>query len=320
VKLVEDVANQLGLNAGEKKTALRAAHLCKADLATRMVVEITSLQGVMGQQYALKSSEPEEVARAIYEHYLPRYTGDRVPESKAGLAVSLADKLDSLIGLFAAGLAPTGAKDPFAQRRAALGIVQALIATDTDFNLEVGLKAAAKKLPVTANDERLVESLKFIIERMRNFFLEEGWQFDVVDAVLGGQGHNPAGANRAVEQLSRWVERKDWHEILPEYSRCVRITRDQTEQFKVDPKLFTENAEKELFKALEKAEASQRKPGSVDDFLNSFVPMIPAVKKFFDDVLVMVEEEKVRQNRLGLLQRIAALADGVADMAKLEGF
>jgi glycyl-tRNA synthetase len=320
VKLTEDVANQLALNADEKKTALRAAHLCKADLATSMVVEITSLQGIMGQQYALKSGEKEEVAQAISEHYLPRSTGDSVPESKAGLAVSLADKLDSLAGLFAAGLAPTGAKDPFAQRRAALGIVQVLIATHADFDLQTGLGAAGKNLPIKATRERLDESLEFIIERMRNLFLDEGWRYDVVDAVLGGQGRNPAGAKRAVEQLTQWVVRKDWHEILPEYSRCVRITRDQTKQFKADPKLFMEDAEKELFKALEKAEASIREPGSVDDFLNAFAPMIPAVKKFFDDVLVMEEDEKIRQNRLGLLQRIAALAGGVADMSKLEGF
>jgi glycyl-tRNA synthetase len=320
VKLVEDIASQLALNADEKKTALRAAELSKADLATSMVVEITSLQGVMGQQYALKSGEPEEVAQAIYEHYLPRSSRDRVPESKAGLAVSLADKLDSLAGLFAAGLAPTGAKDPFAQRRSALGIVQALIATDTNFDLRAGLESAAKELPIGAASERLTECLEFIIERMRNLFLEEGWRYDVVDSVLGGQGHNPAGAKRAVAQLTKWVERKDWHEILPEYSRCVRITRDQSERFKVNPKLFSEDAEKELFKALEKAEASERKPGCVDNFLNAFVPMIPAVKKFFDDVLVMTEDEKVRQNRLGLLHRIVALADGMADMSRLEGF
>jgi glycyl-tRNA synthetase len=320
VKLVEDVADQLTLNSDEKKTALRAAQLCKADLATSMVVEITSLQGVMGQQYALKSGEREEVAMAIYEHYLPRSAGDRAPGSKAGLAVSLADKLDSLAGLFAAGLAPTGAKDPFAQRRATLGIVQALIATNTDFDLAAGLEAAALNLPIKATKDRLSESLEFIIGRTRSLFREEGWRYDVVDAVLGGQGHNPAGAKRAVAQLTQWVERKDWHEILPEYSRCVRITRDQTEVFQVNPKLFAEDAEKALFKVLEKAEAHDRAPGSVDDFLNAFTPMIPAIKKFFDDVLVMVEDDKIRENRLGLLQRIAALANGVADMSKLEGF
>ena len=108
--------------------------------------------------------------------------------------------------------------------------------------------------------------------------------------------------------------------LFPEYSRCVRITRDQKEQFKVDPKALVEDAEKELFKALEKAEAIKRAPGSVDDFLNAFLPMIPAVKKFFDDVLVMDEDKKLQHNRLGLLQRISALADGVADMSRLEGF
>jgi glycyl-tRNA synthetase len=320
VKLVEDVADQLELSPKDKKTAVRAAELSKADLATSMVVEITSLQGVIGQQYALASGEPEEVALAIYEHYLPPPAGVMMPESDAGLAVSVTDKLDSLAGLFAAEIVPSGTKDPFGQRRAALGIVNALTTTDSDFDLEEGLEAAARELPIKATAENLDESLEFIIGRMRNLFLEEGWQYDVVDAVLGGQGKNPAGAKRAVEQLTKWVERKDWHEILPEYSRCVRITRDQTKTFKVNPKLFSEDAEKELFKALEKAEATERAPGSVDDFLNAFTPMIPAIKTFFDDVMVMVEDEKVRDNRLGLLQRIAALADGVADMSRLEGF
>jgi len=205
-------------------------------------------------------------------------------------------------------------------RRAALGVVNSLTAFDSDFDITAGLEAATKFLPIKASDESLNDSFEFIIERMRNLFLEEGWRYDVVDAVLGGQGHNPAGAKRAVEQLTKWVKRKDWHALLPEYSRCVRITRDQTEIYKVNPKLFSEAAEKELFKALETAEATERKEGSVDDFLNAFTPMIPAIKTFFDDVLVMEEDEKVRNNRLGLLQRIAALADGVADMSRLEGF
>jgi len=320
MKLVEHVADQLGLSPDEKKVALRAAQLSKADLATSMVVEITSLQGVMGQQYALESGESPEVAEAIFEHYLPRFAGDAAPESKAGLTVGLADRMDSLAGLFSAGLAPTGAKDPFAQRRAALGVVHNLIAWDLDFDLRRGLEAAAKLLPVKASDKSLDDCLGFIIERLRNLFLEEGWRYDVVDAVLGGQGYNPAGAKRAVEHLTKWVKRKDWHVLLPEYSRCVRITRDQTETFKVNPKLFSEAAEKELFKALEQAEVAERREGSVDDFLNAFTPMIPAIKTFFDDVLVMEEDKKVRENRLGLLQRIAALADGVADMSRLEGF
>ncbi len=318
--LVAEVAAQLGLTPAEQATAKRAAELCKADLATKMVVEMTALQGFIGQQYALDAGEQAEVAAAIYEHYLPRFAGDANPASKAGLVVGIADRLDSLAGLFAAGLAPTGAKDPFAQRRAALGLVQSLIGWELPFDLCAGLKAAAALLPVEADEKSQAECLEFIVGRMRSQLLEEGWPFDVVDAVLSAQGHDPAGARKAVEQLAVWVKRTDWGEILPTYSRCVRITRDLAQTFPLDPAAFVEDAERGLFAALQTAEMSSRSSSSVDDFLKAFLPMMPAVNKFFDDVLVMAEDEKLRANRLGLVQRVAALAAGVADMSRLEGF
>ncbi len=147
-KLVEDLIPLLGLDAGETAVARRAAHLCKADLVTHMVIEMTSLQGQIGRQYALRSGEAPAVGDAIFEHYLPRFAGDAVPRSRPGLAVGLADRLDTLSGLFAAGLAPTGNKDPFAQRRAALGLVQNLIAWDLDLDLKHALQAASTHLPI----------------------------------------------------------------------------------------------------------------------------------------------------------------------------
>jgi glycyl-tRNA synthetase len=285
-----------------------------------MVVEITSLQGFMGQQYALRAGEPEEVAGAIFEHYLPRSAGDMLAKHKPGLAVGIADRLDSLAGLFAAGMAPTGNKDPFALRRAALGLVQSLIGWDTDFDLGAGLADAAANLPIESSSENQSECLEFINGRMRALFLEEGWNYDVVDAVLAAQGHNPAGARKAVGQLAAWVARDDWHEILPAYSRCVRITRDLAETFKVDAKNLVEGSEKDLLAALETAEKVERAAGSVDDLFDAFLPMMPVINSFFDNVLVMDEDDKLRANRLGLLQRIAALAGGVADLSRLEGF
>jgi glycyl-tRNA synthetase len=320
VALVEDLSPRLGLNAADTAAARRAAELCKGDLATNMVVEMTSLQGIMGRIYALRSGEPEAVAEGIFEHYLPRFAGDAVPQGRPGLVVGLADRLDTLSGLFAAGLAPTGNKDPFAQRRAALGLVQNLIAWDLDFDLRDGLSLAAGHLPVTASGESQANCLTFIVERLRNVLLEMGYRYDVVDAVVTAQGNNPAGAARAAKTLSEWVARPDWHTILPAYARCVRITRDFKEPFPVDPEHFIDPEERELYVALEKAEAAPRLPGAVDDFLNAFVPMIPAIDRFFDKVLVMAEDSRQRENRLGLLQRIATLAIGVADMAKLEGF
>jgi len=234
--------------------------------------------------------------------------------------VGLADRLDSLAGLFAAGLAPSGNKDPFALRRAALGLVGNLIEWHMSINLEDAITRAADLQPIEVDLEIRKAVLDFIVERLRNVLLEKGAKYDVIDAVLAQQGRNPALAAQAVGELSIWVNRSDWKEILPAYSRCVRITRDFEERFEFNPDLELEPAERELYEALKEAEAVSRKPGSVDDFLNAFQPLIPAVNLFFDDVLVMVEDKQVRENRLGLLQRVAALADGVADMSRLEGF
>jgi glycyl-tRNA synthetase len=228
--------------------------------------------------------------------------------------------LDTLAGLFAAGLAPSGAKDPFGQRRAALGLVTNLIGLDLDFSTSQALSAAASRLPIGMERALQDACLIFITERLRNVLLEKGFRYDAVDAVLAVQGDNPARAMRAVQSLVNWVGRPDWNSILPAYARCVRITRDQAVGYSVVPGAFMEPAELRLFTALQTAEAARRKPGSVDDFLESFLPMIPAINQFFDDVLVMAENPVERENRLGLLQRIVNLADGVADFSRLEGF
>jgi glycyl-tRNA synthetase len=318
--LVGDLASLAGLRPDEVATAFRAAGLCKADLATHMVVEMTSLQGVIGRYYALASGEPAAVALAIFEHYLPRYTGDQVPTARPGLVIGLADRLDTLVGLFAAGLAPSGNKDPFAQRRAALGLVQSLLAWDLDFDLRQALPAAAAYLPIPVSPDAQAAVLDFIVERLRNILLEQGARYDAVDAALFAQGANPAAAARAVNELAAWVARPDWHMILPAYARCVRITRDFKELFSVDPAAFSEPQEAELYQALLAAEAHPRRPGSAEDMWNAFLPMIPAINRFFDTVLVMAEDALLRRNRLGMLQRIAALASGVADFSRLEGF
>jgi glycyl-tRNA synthetase len=198
--------------------------------------------------------------------------------------------------------------------------VSNLITWGLNLDLRPVIKAAATQLPTQAPSKSQDACLEFIVERLRNQLLDEGYEFDVVDAVLSAQGHNPAKTVKAVKELSQWTARDDWNEILPAYARCVRITRDQQKRLTFDFTKTSEPAEKQLFKALDEAEATRRRPGSVDDFLDAFLPMIPAINQFFDDVLVMAEDESLRRNRLALLQRIVALADGVADMSKLQGF
>jgi glycyl-tRNA synthetase len=318
--LVKDLSAWLDLDGQELADTQRTAELCKADLVTQMVVEMTALQGSMGRYYALNSGEPEAVAMGIFEHYLPRLAGDAAPRGRPGLVVGLADRLDTLVGLFSAGLAPSGNKDPFAQRRAAMGLIQNLIAWDLAFDLRPAIDAAASHLPLPSSPDSRAAVLDFIVERLRNLLLEEGERYDVVDAVLAAQGYNPARAARAAKELQGWVARPDWSDILPAYSRCVRITRDVEEHYPVSEESLVEAAERELFDALFLAEQVDREPGSVDDFLSTFLPIIPAINRFFDDVLVMVDDAVLQKNRLGLLQRIAVLADDVVDMSRLEGF
>jgi glycyl-tRNA synthetase len=285
-----------------------------------MVVEMTSLQGIMGKYYALQSGENEKVSEAIREHYFPRYSGDKSPSTKAALTVGMADRFDSLAGLFGVGLAPSGAKDPYALRRTAIGLVQSLIDWDLDFDINRGLFMAAAGLAMLAGDESLIACREFITGRLQSMLLDQGWRYDVVAAVLAEQGSNPARAFKAVKELTEWVNRPDWTQILPAYSRCVRITRDQTNAYHVDPSAFAEPAEKDLYKALLTMETAPRVAGSVNDILKEFEPHIPAINSFFDKVLVMAEDTRLRENRLGLLQRISALAAGVADFSQLEGF
>ncbi len=318
-KTVPQLAQFFKFAESETRIARRAAHLCKADLATHMVVEMTSLQGVMGRYYATQSGEAEDVGKAIYEHYLPRNSGDQVPGSRPGMVVGLADRLDTLAGLFAAGIAPSGTKDPFAQRRAALGLVQILIAWDLDFDLRAGLNLAASVLPIAMQDKEATTCLDFIIGRLQNSLLEQGYRYDIVAAIIAAQGHNPAASVRAIKVLTDWISRPDWGQILPTYSRCVRITRDYKTLFPVSPTLLKEDSERELYAGLVSIAKVERRPGSLADFFQVFMPLMHVIIQFFDEVLVMDEDLTIRENRLGMLQRIALLAQGVADFSLLEG-
>jgi glycyl-tRNA synthetase len=335
-KLTSRLATSLKLTPVQRKTALRAARLCKADLATRMVIDMTSLQGVMGRAYALTSGESAEVAQAIYEHYLPRQAGDAIPESRPGLALGLADRLDTLASLFAVGLQPSGTSDPYGLRRAALGLLQILIGADLPFDLKPALAQAGELLvpgrrrtagggagasvSVRSLQKGLASCHAFLLAREQNLLLDRGHRHDVVEAVVAAQGHNPAGAARAVAELEACIRQADWPEVLHAFARCARITRVETKKHTLKPEALADPASKALWAALRKAERTRRRPGSVPDFLSAFRPMVPLVNRFFDEVLVHAKQASLRRNRLALLQRVVALAEGVADLSRLEGF
>jgi glycyl-tRNA synthetase len=311
--LAAELSKMLGFTEHETRNTQRAAYLSKADLTTQMVTEMTSLQGIIGREYALRSGENNDVAVAIGEQYQP------IPQTKIGLVVALADRLDSLVGLFAAGLAPTGTKDPFGLRRAAIGTVQPLIEHDLDFDLRAAVEKSAATQTIPVSDEVKTQVLEFIAGRLRVVLADNGFRHDVVDAVLTAQSHNPAASARAAKALQAWVARPDWDTILPAFARCVRITRSQTiEKQSVDPAKFVESEEKQLYTVIQTS--VRRPPSTVDEFLSIVVVLIPSINAFFDKVLVMAEDQQVRENRLALLQSIASLSTGIADLSKLAGF
>jgi glycyl-tRNA synthetase len=311
-QLTPRIGEMLRLTTEEMEAACRAAELSKADLASNMVVEMTSLQGIMGGHYARLSGEPEAVAQAIAEQY------EAVSKTRPGMALALADRLDSLMGLFAAGLQPKGSNDPFALRRAAIQIVENLMANEVELDLRQALTEAAELLPVESNEDTVNEVLDFITGRLEALLRDRGLPANEVRAVLEEQAHNPCPAARAVETLAAATQAPGWEKLLDAYARCARITRGQDEEFTLRPGAFSLAEEQQLLAAYE--EAAGRRDGTVETLVASLEQLEPAITLFFDNVLVMDEDLAVRENRLALLQRITALTDGIADLSYLEGF
>lgn len=320
--LVTKIGELLQFSAAEMKTAERAAHLCKADLATNMVVEFTGLQGIMGYEYAKISGEPEAVAEAIVEHYYPHTPLPGQTLSRPGLALNLANRLDSLCGLFAVGKAPSGSADPFALRRDALSLVTILLETQTSFDLKQGLRLAAGLMPVEVTERSLVETADFIQRRLEGVLKDEyNLPHDVVQAVLIERGHNPWLALSAAQDLAQTVTRENWGDTLNAYARCVRIVRPVEETYTLQPERFTETAEQELYRAYQQVRASLS-PGSSLAAVTEAIRerLVTPINTFFDQVMVMDEDETIRQNRLALLQHIRDLTKGYADFSELQGF
>ncbi|HEX2037213.1 MAG TPA: glycine--tRNA ligase subunit beta [Chloroflexota bacterium] len=319
-RLTSVIAGRLGLEAPDLATARRVAHLAKADLVTTMVVEFTSLQGIMGQEYARHSGEPEAVARGIFEHYLPRYAGDRLPSSGAASAVGIADRLDSLTGLFAAGLAPRATADPFALRRTALGLVQLLAERGIELDLRHAVREAAAVQPIAVSPDVQEEVLTFIRRRLERWLLDRGARPDVVQAVLAARGDDPARAAATVRDLGELVDSERFQAVLTAYSRPARIIRGQEVHGEVDPAHFEHDAERALWAALGRVAPAITPELAVPAFVTRFEPLVEPIDTFFEQVFVMAEDERVRRNRLRLLKAIADLPRGIVDLTQLRGF
>lgn len=310
----------LGFEAADISMARQAAQVAKADLATSMVVEMTSLQGIMGREYALKEGRPSAVADAIFEHWLPRFAGDMLPASDAGRLLACADKLDSLLGLFAVGLAPKSTSDPYGLRRSALGLLQILVERGISMDLRQAIELVARVQPVELPLGMKGQVLDFIQARLAAWLSDEyDYRPDVIKAVLKEQAHNPARAVRGIDELGQWVRRDDWEQILDSFARCVRITRREDAQT-LKPEGLIEPQEKALYEACQAAAKGLSQSDSVDDFLGAFEPMVPAVTAFFDHVLVHADDVKLRNNRIALLQLVSQMQNGRADLSQLDNF
>jgi glycyl-tRNA synthetase len=319
--LVPALSDQLGLDDGDRAIAQRAAALFKSDLATQMVVELTSLQGIMGREYARISGEPDDVAIAIYEHYLPRFQGDAPPASRPGLLLGLANRLDSLVGLFAVGLAPTASADPFGLRRDALGLVGALVGCAQSFDLRPALRAVAARMPVPVNDAVLADVQTFIRDRLYVWLRDQGLPHDAVAAVLAERGFDPYRAATAARDLAELVKAPDWTEVFTAYARCKRIVRSLAEVHSLAPEYYTDEPTKGLYEAWQHATRNTQHATRDIAVLSDELRALQApINHFFTDVLVMADDPAVRAARLALVQRIAALPEGIADLSQLQGF
>ena len=319
-RLAPRLARVLGASQEDELVAVRAATLCKSDLATKMVVELTSLQGKMGRHYAEKWGESPAVAQVIEEHYLPAYAGGQLPASMAGVLVGLADRLDTLVGLFAAGVRPSGAADPWGLRRITLGFIQLLQIKQISLSLNEVVGLAAGNLPVAVSPDAMREVIEFVQKRQRGLLLDLGLRFDAIDAVMAVRGDNPFLAYQTIQDLTSWVQGSEWPGLLASYARCVRITRNLTEQYPVDTTRLGEPAALALYQAYLAARQIMGAEQSIAALMQSLKTLKPHIDRFFEDILVMSEDLALRQARLGLLQGISGLASGLVDLSLMEGF
>lgn len=314
-----------GMLKGNADEAARAGRLAKADLVTEMVGEFPELQGVMGRYYALNDGETPAVADAIQAHYQPRFAGDALPEGNVACAVALADKLDALVGFFGIGMLPTGDKDPFGLRRAALGVLRILMETPLPLDLAVLVAAAAEGFPggrLSASDFQS-KLLEFMSERLKNLLRDAGHDADAVDAVLALGPTRIDLVPAKLEAVRAFQGMEEAQALAAANKRIVNILRKSEAGAipeEADVALFQEDAEKALFRqVLEVAPVVRSHVQNEDytDALRVLAGLRDAVDRFFDEVMVMAEEPLTRQNRLALLQQLAGLMNQVADISRL---
>ena len=335
--LSEDIALKIGANINYVKQASR---LCKADLTTGMVGEFANLQGIMGKYYAENDGEATKVAKAIEEHYQPAGQNDDVPTAPVSVALALADKIDTLVGFFSVGIKPTGSKDPYALRRAALGIIRII----EENKLRLSLKEIFKEHSQTRYMQYLTSqkndvvapsmSLKdmyemeannllfFILDRYKVYLRGTDIAHDTLDAVLALQDDDLMRIQTRIEALQKFLNTHDGQNLLAAYKRANNITKGKESVEKIDENLLKQDEEKNLYKALERIQATVEKAINKEKYVNAmwtFSTLCAPLDAFFDKVTVNTDSEKLKNNRLAILSKITLLMNKIADFSKLEG-
>jgi glycyl-tRNA synthetase beta chain len=324
-RLAVRIAESLGADA---TLAGRAAELSKCDLLTLMVGEFPELQGLMGKYYAQHDGEPTDVCAALEEQYWPRFAGDRVAETRSGIALALADKLDTLAGIFAIGQKPTGTRDPFGLRRAALGVLRTILERQLDLDLRQLIETAVAAQPVEKKPEVVDEVWTFVMERLRASYLEgendRSVTTEMFDAVLASRTQSVLDVDVRLRALERFLKMPEAASLAAANKRIVNILRKAPADLTgaVDTSRLQDGAERQLFEHVLSMERAVNPLFARRDYaqaLTQLASLRDDVDRFFDSVMVMAEDAEVRANRLGLLLRLRGLFLQFADLSRLPG-
>ena len=321
LKLGRVFGEECGLHEDAAVVLERATELAKTDLTTGMVTEFTELQGVMGKEYALLDGESEEVAEAIFEQYLPRFAGDVLPQTEAGKVLSIIDKVDNIVATFSRGLIPTGSQDPYALRRQTIGILNILLGSEWNISLRPIFKASMELLnvPSEKQDELLSQVEEFFTLRLKNIFLDREVPHHVIDLLLSNNELSVADAEGLVNALL--ANRIDENvELVQAYTRMYNLVKD-VEYTGVNTDLLKEDAEKALFEAASKASEASLAAWEANDYAAVVaVPatLVPAINKFFEDVMVMDKDEAIKANRLQLVRLAYSVMAIIGDISALK--
>lgn len=319
-KLANDILEKLN-ETDIKEDTLRAAKLCKADLVTGMVFEFTELQGVMGREYAKVSGENENVAEAIFEHYLPRFAGDILPATKSGIVLSIADKLDSIAGFFAIGIQPTGSQDPYALRRQALGIINILMNNNLDISLRELVSLTLDNYSFIEFDkyEVLNQIMEFFKDRIKNLFRDLGIRYDVIDAILSSNIDDIADMYARAKALNSWIDKGELVEMLTAFNRVATLA-EKAETNEVNINLMREEAEFNLYQQFQEISSNVEHLLANKEYtkaLDAFASLRPAIDNMFDSVMIMDKDEAIKNNRLAILKQIYDIMLNICDLSKI---